>query len=1135
MKRSPSEIIDSVQWETHPLVFAGRFDIEGEVGLGGTSIVYRAHDHVTGARVALKVLRTSSPSALRRFDAEARALQTLKHPAVVRYVAHGVSSDSEPYLAMEWIEGETLAGRLQRSALDVHEVVKVGRRIAEALTSGHALGILHRDIKPSNVLLPDRAIDQAKLADFGLARSIGVERIADGDSNKTATGTIVGTPGYMAPEQAHGVADLDGRADLFSLGCLLFRCLTDAEAFEGSRALTSLAKLVLLEPPRVADLRPDIPAALDELVAALLAKERDLRPPSAEAVREALERIEGEVQTSAVPASRGNLELLPGTVFGRYVLDGPLGAGGMGELFRAVDTTLNRPVALKVLRGSPNRETSARLVREARATAALSHPNIVTVYDVGVHEQIPFLASECITGKDLRTYVGDPSVDLRRKLRWMMQVAGGLGAAHQAGVVHGDVKPDNVMVGDDDAVKLVDFGLATAVPAGVVGTPAYMAPEQIRGEPLDGRTDQFAWGVTAYELVTGGLPWPDDDPLVAMASVLEGRPHDAPLPHEVADVIRRAMSKRREDRYPTMAALLAALEPSEQVVPVRKRFRHLGWIAAALVALGLVLHAPLPQRASTPTAISVPSPTSVVALPVSATCAPAAAELHEEGLKALRAANWKRATAYFEKAAAIDPACPETQLRLTVIPRKRWPRARQIEQLGRTLSLREKLSGRDRLVLDAFALLISPEFPDDNGTTRLLDEGVRRFPEDAELRVLAALRHSAVAMLPHELEDLLAMVRRATEIDPLYADAWQLESHILCRLGRHDQEILALDRCLDLSPEAVDCMEDRSVDLRRTGRCSEAVTQARHWVASEGDQTWAHRELADALAGSGASREAIEEALSLRWKNLSPEASELARLRDSAELEIWTGDFEAALRITEQLERRVRGSALIEEHLSAALLSVEALREMGRGRDAALIAERFFRRNEVWIRGDALALISEYAKPSLFATALEHGRLTPEAWKGATDLWEQNTRVKIDSFKRWVLRWGPAVGSRIQATEAMLRDPRHEAGSVPMVDNEPVNMGVLEAYEGHMRFLAGDVAGAIPLLETAARTCQGIQRGTLHVQAHLWLGAAKEKASDIPGACDAYRFVLQRWGAARPRSVTADEAARRSRALRCPL
>ncbi|WP_394850808.1 serine/threonine protein kinase [Pendulispora brunnea] len=1134
MKRLPSEIIGSVQWEKHPLVFGERFDIEREAGLGGTSIVYRARDRVTGAPVALKVMRTTHPSALRRLDAEARALEMLQHPAVVRYVAHGVGSEGEPYLAMEWIDGETLAARLQRRALDVHEVVKLGRCIAEALTSAHALGILHRDVKPSNVLLPERAIEQAKLADFGLARSMGIERMCDVGSQRTATGTIIGTPGYMAPEQAHGIADLDARADLFSLGCLLFRCLTDAEAFEGSRALTALAKLVLLEPPRVIDLRPDVPAALDDLVAALLAKERDLRPASAEAVREALERIERDVQTRAVRGSRNDLELLPGMVFGRYVLEERLGVGGMGELFRAFDTTLRRPVALKMLRGSPDRETSARLVREARAAATLSHPNIVIIYDVGVHETIPFLASECITGKNLRTYVGDPSVDLRRRVRWLMAIAGGLDAAHRAGVVHGDVKPDNVMVGDDGAIKLVDFGLATAMTAGIMGTPAYMAPEQIRGEPLDGLTDQFAWGVTAHELLTGELPWPGNDPLAAMASVLEGQPRDMHLPHEIAGVIRRALSKRPEDRFPTMEALLAALEPSVKVAPVRKRSRRFGWIAASLVVLGLVLHAFLPRKVSAPMALTAPSPTSVVGLPVSSACAPAAAELHREGLKALRAANWKRATTLFEKAAAIDPACPETQLRLTVIPRTRWSRARQMEQLGRTLAIREKLSERDRLLLDAYAQLISPELPDENGATRFLDEGVRRFPEDAELRVLAALRHSGVAMLPHELEGLLTMVRRATEIDPLYADAWQLQSHILCRLGRHDEEIHALDRCLELSPEAVDCMEDRSVDLRRTGRCSEAVTQARKWVASEADQPWAYGELANALAGTGTSRAEIEEALSLRWKNLPPEERELARLRDSAELEIWAGDFDAALRIAEQLKRRVTGSETIEKHLSAALISVEALREMGRGRDAALIAEGFFRRDGVWIRGDP-TLASEYAKPSLFATALEHGQMTTATWKSATEVWEQNTRVKIDSFKRWVLRWGPAVGSRIEATEAMLRDPRHEAGEVPMIDNAPMNMGVLEAYEGHMRLLAGDITRAIPLLETAAQTCQGPQRGALHVRSHLWLGAAKEKASDMPGACEAYRFVLQRWGAARPRSVTAEEAARRSRALGCPL
>ncbi|HWL86695.1 MAG TPA: serine/threonine-protein kinase, partial [Polyangiaceae bacterium] len=237
MRRVPRHL-DALR-DKDPEVFAGRFQIEGEGGIGGVSIVYRARDRLSGETVALKLLRKSDWAALRRFDTEAEALEKVHHPAIVRHIAHGLGEGGQRFLAMEWVEGETLGARLRRGPLGVAEVVRLGRRIADALTAAHAVGLLHRDVKPSNVLLPNKDIDQAKLADFGLARPTAPESAEE--VHATATGIIVGTPGYMAPEQAHGVPDLDGRADLFSLGCLLFRCLTDVEAFGGSRALTALA------------------------------------------------------------------------------------------------------------------------------------------------------------------------------------------------------------------------------------------------------------------------------------------------------------------------------------------------------------------------------------------------------------------------------------------------------------------------------------------------------------------------------------------------------------------------------------------------------------------------------------------------------------------------------------------------------------------------------------------------------------------------------------------------------------------------------------------------------------------------------------------------------------------------------
>ena len=174
-----------------------RFEIEKHVASGGMGQVFRARDVQTGETVALKTLLGDLGShVLTRFDHERRALANLSHPGVVRYVAHGLTPTGEPFLAMEWLEGEDLSSRLARGRLSVKESLEMAAGVAEALSAAHARGIVHRDLKPSNIFLVGSRTDQVKVLDFGIARlDSGVTRV-------TLTGAILGTLGYMAPEQA---------------------------------------------------------------------------------------------------------------------------------------------------------------------------------------------------------------------------------------------------------------------------------------------------------------------------------------------------------------------------------------------------------------------------------------------------------------------------------------------------------------------------------------------------------------------------------------------------------------------------------------------------------------------------------------------------------------------------------------------------------------------------------------------------------------------------------------------------------------------------------------------------------------------------------------------------------------------
>jgi serine/threonine protein kinase len=168
---------------------------------------------------------------------------------------------------MEWLSGEDLAVRLERGSLTVSESITLAQRIAEALGSAHARGIVHRDLKPSNIFLVDGDVARAKILDFGIACFEGSTRV-------TSSHTVVGTPGYMAPEQARSARDIDARADVFALGSVLFECLTGAPAFPGSHFMAVLAKILFEDAPRVRSVCPDVPAALDALVASMLTKDR---------------------------------------------------------------------------------------------------------------------------------------------------------------------------------------------------------------------------------------------------------------------------------------------------------------------------------------------------------------------------------------------------------------------------------------------------------------------------------------------------------------------------------------------------------------------------------------------------------------------------------------------------------------------------------------------------------------------------------------------------------------------------------------------------------------------------------------------------------------------------------------------
>jgi eukaryotic-like serine/threonine-protein kinase len=267
-------------------IVAGRFRLDRWAGAGAFGTVFRAQDLTTGGFVALKLLDKLGPEVAARFAREARIIARIEHGAVVRYVAHGATNEDLHFLAIEWLEGEDLSARLRKGPLSLVDAVALTRALAGGLAAAHSAGVVHRDLKPANVFLVGGDAARPKILDFG------VSHLASATVALTHDGAIVGTPGYMAPEQARG-EDVGPAADLFALGCLLYEALAGRPAFRGRGALELMAKVVLEPTPRVRDFRPETPAVIEALLDRMLAKNAAARPASAGEVERALTLVDG--------------------------------------------------------------------------------------------------------------------------------------------------------------------------------------------------------------------------------------------------------------------------------------------------------------------------------------------------------------------------------------------------------------------------------------------------------------------------------------------------------------------------------------------------------------------------------------------------------------------------------------------------------------------------------------------------------------------------------------------------------------------------------------------------------------------------------------------------------------------------
>ncbi|HKR26860.1 MAG TPA: serine/threonine-protein kinase, partial [Acidobacteriaceae bacterium] len=312
------------------------------------------------------------------------------------------------------------------------------------------------------------------------------------------------------------------------------------------------------------------------------------------------------------------MPLASATTIGPYEISSLIGAGGMGEVYRARDSRLNRDVAIKVLHASvaADPERLRRFQQEAQAVAALSHPNILAIYDTGVHNGAPYLVSELLDGDSLRDLLSSGTPSHRKCVTYAIQIAHGLGAAHSKGIAHRDLKPENIFVTREGQVKILDFGLAktvttshdatvaapgTTTEAGtVMGTAGYMSPEQVRGATVDARTDIFSFGAVLYEMLTGVRAFKRDTAAETMTAILHEEPPDQlesarQIPPALDRIVRHCLEKSPDHRFQSARDLAFDLESASNVtasagLPAAKAGPRYAWwrYVAAAVAIAVL-------------------------------------------------------------------------------------------------------------------------------------------------------------------------------------------------------------------------------------------------------------------------------------------------------------------------------------------------------------------------------------------------------------------------------------------------------------------------------------------------------------------------------------------------------------------
>jgi serine/threonine protein kinase len=526
-------------WETIP-----GYEILAELGRGGMGVVYKARQPSCNRTVALKLIRDGAlagPQDRARFRIETEAVARVRHPNVVEIYETG-EFQGRLFFAMEFVEGGSLATRLRGRPQPALDAARLVHTLALAVQHAHVQQIVHRDLKPANILLRTRSDAHAAQAhidshcdtdrwlatcvpvitDFGLAKQLGKESTA-----WTLDGIVLGTASYMAPEQASGrVREIGPAVDVYALGAILYELLTGRPPFQAATANETLDQVIYDEPTPPTRLNAEVPPDLATVCLKCLEKDPGGRYASAGSLADDLRVFLEGRQIAAVPPSRHERLARLAARDGCQLLE-EIGRGPRSTLYRALYGSLQQVLAVKVFEAglcTPSQwesrfRSGAGVQVNAAAgeslVATLAHPNLVPIHQVGCWDDAPFIAFEYVPHGSLAGRLAAARIGLREALRIVIQAAETMSYIHRQGVVHGNLKPTNVLFAADGNIRISDFRLSGGLfvgplPAGDASLEGigYLPPEALNepaGAELRPLADVYGLGLILYELMTGRL------------------------------------------------------------------------------------------------------------------------------------------------------------------------------------------------------------------------------------------------------------------------------------------------------------------------------------------------------------------------------------------------------------------------------------------------------------------------------------------------------------------------------------------------------------------------------------------------------------------------------------------------------